>query len=133
MNRVTLQGRLGATPELSKSASGNGTSYVRFSLATNERSKRNGTWTTETSWHRIVCFGRMAESLAQYCAKGRELTVDGKLSYSTFTRDDGSTGFSTSIIANRIEYGRKPAASAPAPQDDTVAADVATDDEELAF
>jgi len=119
MNRVTLQGRLGATPELSKSA--NGTSYVRFSLATNERIKRNGTWVTETSWHRVVCFGRMADALAQYCAKGRELTVDGKLSYSSFTREDGSKGYSTSIVANRIEYGRKPAAAAdaPAPQTDS--------------
>ncbi len=102
MNRVTLQGRLGRDPELFTTAS-TGRTYARFSIATNEYIKGKSV----TTWHRVVCFGRTAEALAKYCQKGRELTVDGKISYSTYEKD-GETRYSTSIVANRIEYGRKP-------------------------
>lgn len=101
MNRVTLQGRLGRDPELQTSAAGR--NYVRFSVATNEWVQGKSV----TTWHNVVCFNKLAENLVKYCAKGRELTIDGKITYSKYEKD-GETRYSTSIIANRIEYGRKP-------------------------
>ena len=78
MNKVVLFGRLGRDPEVRATAD-NG-KVCNLSLATTERFKdRAGEWQEATEWHRVVAFGRTAETCEQYLAKGREILVEGRL------------------------------------------------------
>ena len=71
INHVTLLGRVGADPELRSTK--NGTAVVQLRLATDRYSKSNG-GQPETDWHTVVCWGKTAEAVARYVAKGAAST-----------------------------------------------------------
>lgn len=71
-----LIGRVGKDPELRYTKSG--APVVHFRLATNERVKNKaGETNTETEWHNIVIWGKLAETCVDYIKKGRLLVVVG--------------------------------------------------------
>ncbi|MCD2421169.1 single-stranded DNA-binding protein [Niabella pedocola] len=77
-NKVQLIGHLGSAPEVKAIASGK--KMARFSLATNESYKNTkGEKVTETQWHNLVVWGKLADIAAKYLEKGREVAVEGKL------------------------------------------------------
>ncbi|MBO9594053.1 MAG: single-stranded DNA-binding protein [Niabella sp.] len=77
-NKVQLIGHLGNAPEVKAIASGK--KMARFSLATNESYKNTkGEKVTETQWHNLVVWGKLADIAAKYLEKGREVAVEGKL------------------------------------------------------
>jgi single-strand DNA-binding protein len=59
LNKVMLIGRLGADPEIRYTP--DGTPVANFSLATDSPIKKGDQWETETEWHRIVAWRRLAE------------------------------------------------------------------------
>jgi len=86
MNRAILMGRVGRDPEV-KYTSG-GTAYAKFSLATTEYFKdRNGDRQEKTEWHNCIVWGKSAENLGQYVAKGDKLLVEGKLTTNEWEKD----------------------------------------------
>src|SRR5262245_65602285 len=76
VNKVILVGNLGRDPELRYTQSGQ--AVANFTLATTDRfaSKDGGERQERTEWHRIVAWGRTAESCAQYLSKGRRVSVE---------------------------------------------------------
>jgi single-strand DNA-binding protein len=98
INKVILLGRIGRELELRYTQSQ--LAIVTFSLATSEKIKNE----QKTEWHNVVAFGLMAENLVKYCGKGSLVFVDGKIQQKTFTKKDGSKGYSTDIIANSIQF-----------------------------
>jgi len=69
-------GRVGKDPELRRTKSG--APVVHFRLATNERvSDGSGETRTETEWHNIVIWGKLAETAIEYVKKGRLMVVVG--------------------------------------------------------
>ena len=77
-NKVQLIGNLGANPEI-KTLEG-GRKLARFSLATSENHRNtNGEKVTETQWHNIVAWGKVAEIAEKYLKKGSEVAIEGKL------------------------------------------------------
>src|SRR3712207_1883020 len=104
MNRVTLFGRLGRDPETRETSDGGGT-VCNLSLATVERYKdKSGNWQEATEWHRVVTFGRMAETCGQYLAKGREILVDGRLRTREWEDGTGARRFTTEVIASNVTF-----------------------------
>jgi len=81
MNLMVLHGKLGNDPELKYTAPG--TPVCKFSLATNEYINKVKT----TVWHRIVAWGKMAETSSKYLKKGSEIVLYGRLSYNEWTKD----------------------------------------------
>ncbi len=77
-NKVQLIGHLGNKPEI-KNTDG-GKKLAQFNLATNE-SYRNakGEKVTDTQWHRVVAWGKLAEIAEKYLDKGKEVAIEGKL------------------------------------------------------
>ena len=77
VNKVILIGNLGKDPEVRYTPQGK--VVANFSLATTE------TWGTgeerreQTEWHNVVVWGRQAEHVGQYLAKGRRVYVEGRL------------------------------------------------------
>lgn len=95
-NKVSLLGRLGASPELVKFDSGR--MLARFSLATHENFKdKNGEWQDFTQWHTINAWGKMAEKTAEKLEKGMEVVVEGKLVNQQYENRAGEKRYATII------------------------------------
>ena len=85
VNRVILVGNTGSDPDLRETASGTAVAHV--SLATNRLFRRNGETQERTDWHRLTFWGRAAETVGRFVAKGSRLYVEGHLEYGSFDRD----------------------------------------------
>ena len=102
VNKVILVGHLGKDPEIKYTPSG--TPVAKFTLATNERFKdKDGNWQDRTEWHSLVAWQRTAEIIGEYCKKGSQIYVEGRLK--TDSWDDKETGqkkYRTDIVVNEL-------------------------------
>lgn len=99
INRVTLLGRVGTDPEMQYTP--NGTAVTKLRLAT-DRNRANGD--TETDWHSVVCWDKLAEIVNNYVAKGQRIYVDGRLVQNTWNGDDGQRRYRTEIHASEVLF-----------------------------
>lgn len=103
VNRVTLLGNLGADPETKKTAGGQ--SITLFNLATsNSWTNREGQRQEHTEWHRIVVWGKLAETCAEYLAKGRKVYVEGRLQTRSWEDDKNQKRYTTEIVAREVLF-----------------------------
>jgi single-strand DNA-binding protein len=87
-NKVQLIGNLGQDPEVVNLDSGN--KLAKFSIATNETYKNaKGERITETQWHNIVVWGKLADVVEKFLIKGSEVAVEGKLIHRTYETKEG--------------------------------------------
>ncbi|WP_282080436.1 single-stranded DNA-binding protein [Aquimarina algiphila] len=88
-NHVQLIGHIGQEPVITNLESGK--KVARFSLATNEYYKNaQGEKQTETNWHTIVAWGRVAEIIEKFASKGKEVGVIGKLKSRNYENKEGN-------------------------------------------
>ncbi|MFS4467491.1 single-stranded DNA-binding protein [Maribacter sp. 2210JD10-5] len=100
-NHVQLIGNIGQDPTITNLDSGK--KVARFSMATNEYYKdAKGEKQTDTNWHTVVAWGKTAEIVENYCHKGKEVGVTGKLKTRSYTTDDGNQRYVTEVEANEI-------------------------------
>jgi len=79
LNKATLIGHIGADPEL-KMTNTNGVPVVNLRVATNEGwTDAQGQKHENTTWHTVVCYRNLAQVVAQYMKKGRQVYVEGRL------------------------------------------------------
>lgn len=102
VNKVFLVGNLGRDVELRHTASGS--AVGNFSLATTDNwtDKSSGQRQERTEWHRVVVWGRQAESLQPYLNKGKQICVEGRLQTREWNDRDGNKKYTTEIVADRI-------------------------------
>ena len=78
VNKVIIVGNLGQDPEARFTPQG--PAVTNLSVATNETWKnQNGEIQDRTEWHRVVIYGKMAETASQYMQKGQMVYVEGRL------------------------------------------------------
>lgn len=100
-NRVQLIGHLGADPEIKTLESNK--KIARLSIATNdEYTDKNGQKVKQTQWHNLVVWGKLAETCEKYLAKGREIAIEGKLTYRTWNDKDGKSHNITEVVVNEL-------------------------------
>ena len=99
INRVELLGRVGADPELRYSQ--NGTAVCQLRLATDRR-RQNGQ--TEADWHDVVCFGKLAEAVAEYVQRGNRVFVAGSLAQNSYEGQDGQRKHRTEVHAQEVVF-----------------------------
>ncbi len=117
INKVIVIGNLGANPEVRALPSGQ--NVANFSLATTERfTDRNGAKQERTDWHRIVAFGRLADTCERFLSKGRQVYVEGRLTTRQYEAKDGSgKRYRTEIVARQIRLlGNRADANTPKAQ-----------------
>ena len=110
-NTITLKGFLGANAV--ERTNSNQRPIVVFSLATQSsyKDKQSSEFVSRTDWHRVVAFGRLAES-AKALTKGAYVEVEGQLQ----SREDVSGGTKRRISEvrarsiTRLEHTPRPAA-----------------------
>jgi single-strand DNA-binding protein len=97
-NRVQLIGRLGQDPDIRTLDSGK--KVAHFTMATNENYKSaDGTRTEETTWHSIVAWNGLAELSSKFLKKGKEVCIEGRINYRTYTDKDGNQKNVTEVVA----------------------------------
>ena len=100
-NKVQLIGRLGQDPEMKTLYSGK--KVAHFNLATNENYKSaDGTKIEETTWHSIVAWNGLAELSSKYLKKGKEVCIEGRISYRSYTDKNGVQKSVTEIVASDL-------------------------------
>lgn len=100
-NKVQLIGNLGGNPEVRSLESGK--KMARFSIATNEVYKNaKGEKVTETQWHNLVAWGKVAEIIEKFLVKGSEVAIEGKLVSRNYNDKDGNKKYITEIQVNEL-------------------------------
>lgn len=120
LNKVQLIGHLGADPESRFTTSGS--AVTNFTLATNESWRTDDGETKEkTEWHRVVVFGKRAETVAEYMKKGQLVYVEGRLQTRSWEDKDKVKRYTTEILCDNFTMlGRKDEGGGTAPaQKDT--------------
>lgn len=101
VNRVILVGTLGRDPDVRYSPSGDAISTI--SIATSEHWKdKAGVKQEKTEWHNIVAYRKLAEIMSEYCKKGSQVYIEGKLQTRKWEKG-GVTKYTTEIIADRLQ------------------------------
>lgn len=103
INKVILIGNTGADPEVRYMQNGN--AVATLSVATSEtwKDKQTGEKQERTEWHRVVCFNRLGEIVAEYVRKGSKLYVEGSLRTRKWQDQQGQDRYTTEILANDIQ------------------------------
>ncbi len=107
LNKVLLIGHLGADPESRFTTSGS--AVANLNLATNESWRSSeGDTKEKTEWHRIVLFGKMAETAAEYMKKGQLVFIEGRLQTRSWEDKDKVKRYTTEILCDNFTMlGRK--------------------------
>jgi len=108
-HKVVIIGNLGRDPEMRYTPQG--TPVTNFSVASTRKWKnQDGSDAEETVWFRVSVWGKMAEAVNQYLAKGRQVYIEGTLrpdekgNPRTFQRQDGTWGASFEVRAGVIKF-----------------------------
>ncbi len=100
-NKVQLIGHVGNAPEILNLESGK--KLAKFSIATNETYKNaKGEKITDTQWHNIVAWGKLAGLIENHATKGKELGIEGKLTTRSYEDKDGIKRYITEIICSEL-------------------------------
>ena len=118
INRITLIGNVGRDPEVRTTAN---SKVVSFSLATSESHKnQSGEKITETEWHSLKCWGKLADVAEKYIKKGQQLYVEGKIHYGSYDNKDGIKVYTTDIVVSSLQMlGKKEAGQAESRQSES--------------
>ncbi len=100
-NKVQLIGHVGAKPETRRFDDGK--KLVRFSVATNETYRNaKGEKVTDTQWHNLVAFGKVADIAEKYLDKGTEVALEGKLVNRNYLDKEGVKKYITEIHVSEL-------------------------------
>ena len=102
LNKVLLIGNLGADPEVRHTPGG--TPVAELRMATNRVfTDKSGNRQTQTEWHRVVLWSKLAEIAGQYLRKGGAVFIEGRLQ--TRQWEDKQTGqqrYTTEVVADNL-------------------------------
>lgn len=102
LNKAMIIGNLGRDPEMRYTQSGN--PVTTFSVATSRRwTGQDGEPREETDWHRIVAWGKLAETCNEYLSKGRSVYVEGRIQTRQYEDREGNTRYITEIVARDMQ------------------------------
>ena len=101
VNKVILVGNLGRDAELRYTPGG--AAVATLNMATTEVYKdREGQKKEDTQWHRVILWGKTAETLQDYLTKGKQIYVEGRLQTRQWDDKDGNKRYTTEIRSDRV-------------------------------
>ena len=117
LNKAFILGNLTRDPELRQTPTGQ--NVANFGVATNRAwSDSSGNKQTQTEFHNVVVWGRLAEIASQYLAKGRLVFIEGRITTRSWQDQQGQKKYRTEIVAENLQLGPRPntaLAESPAP------------------
>lgn len=118
LNRVMLIGNLGADPELRYMPNGGAVATINVATTRNWKDK-NGEKQSETEWHRVTFFQRLAEVAGEYLKKGSKVYIEGRIKTDNYEKDGqtvyraGIIGESMQMLSSKSDGGQQGQQSAP--------------------
>ncbi len=101
VNKVILVGNLGRDAELRYTPGG--AAVATLNLATTEVWKdKEGQKKEDTQWHRVILWGKTAETLQDYLTKGKQIYVEGKLQTRKWKDKEGNDRYTTEVRGDRV-------------------------------
>lgn len=101
LNKVMIIGRLTRDPEVKTIASGQ--SVATFSVATSRQWKdQAGQQQSQTEFHNVVAWRRLAEICGQYLNKGKQVYIEGHLQTRSWDDPSGQKKYRTEIVADNM-------------------------------
>ena len=117
-NKILLIGNLTRDPQLSYLPSE--TAVVDFGLAVNRRwTGQDGSQRNETCFVDCRMFGKRAEVINKYCKKGNPLLVEGRLTFDSWTAQDGTRRSKHRVTVENFEFLGRGADVRQTEQDDS--------------
>lgn len=102
-NKVILMGNLTRDPQLSYTP--NQTAVADFGIAVNRRwTGQDGQGREETCFVDCRAFGRHAENINKYCKKGRPLLLEGRLTFDSWTGQDGTKRSKLRVTVENFQF-----------------------------
>jgi single-strand DNA-binding protein len=81
---------------------GNGTAKADLSIAVNRSVKRNNEWQEEVSYLDVIVWGKTAENLKPFFAKGKQIAIRGHLKQDRWEKD-GQKHSRVYIVAEDVQ------------------------------
>ncbi len=102
LNKVFLQGRLVADPELRHTQQGTPVASYRLAVERDYKSKdQKG---QDTDFVNIVSWRNTAEFVSRYFAKGRMMLVEGRLQMRSYTDKDGNKRVAAEVVTDNVHF-----------------------------
>ena len=102
LNRVILVGRLTRDPELRYTPSG--MAVASFSLANNRSYSTGGEKKDQVSYFDCVAWSKMGEIITEYCKKGKQIAVEGRLQQRRWDDQDGNKKSKIEIVVENFQF-----------------------------
>ena len=102
LNKVFLQGRLVADPELRKTQQG--TSVASYRLAVDRGYKSKDPNAQNADFVNIVSWRNTAEFVSRYFTKGRMMLVEGRLQMRDYTDKDGNRRVAAEVVTDNVYF-----------------------------
>lgn len=95
---ITIVGNLGSDPDMRTTPSGK--FVTSFSVAVNEGSgdKKN------TTWFKVSCWDKLAETTMQYLTKGRLVLAEGRVKAGAYIDKDGKAVGTLDMTAHTVKF-----------------------------
>ena len=103
LNKIFLQGRLVADPELRQTPSG--VPVASFRIAVDRDFKNKETGEKEADFINVVAWRNTAEFVSRFFTKGRMAIVEGRLQIRGYTDRDGNKRTAAEVVADNIYFG----------------------------
>lgn len=140
LNKVLLQGRLVADPELKTTNSGIAVASFRIAIEQDFKNKETGE--RKADFINVVAWRQTGEFVSRYFNKGSMALVEGKLQTRDYTDKDGNRRFVSEVVAEHVYFcggkdsggsGQKPSYATQAMPQAEQFVDVEINDSELPF
>ena len=112
MNKAELMGRLTRDPEIKYSQGEQPVEIARFSLAV-DRKRKNADGEREADFIGCKAFGKLAEFCEKHLQKGTKVALSGRIETGSYTNKDGQKIYTTTVVADEIEFAESKKNSTP--------------------
>ena len=103
INKVIIVGNLGNDPEIRTMPTGEQVANITVATSESWTDKNSGEKKTQTEWHRIVLYRRLAEIAGQYLHKGSQVYVEGRLKTRKWQDSNGQDRYTTEIQGDNLQ------------------------------
>ncbi|MBP1758504.1 MAG: Single-stranded D-binding protein, partial [Firmicutes bacterium] len=103
LNKIFIQGRLTADPELRHTPSG--VAVATFRLAVDRDFKDRETGEKKADFISVVAWRQTGEFVSRYFSKGRLAVVEGRLQMRDYTDRDGNRRTASEVVADNVYFG----------------------------
>ena len=105
VNKVILIGNLGKDPEVRYTSGGQAVANLRIATSRSWTDKQSGQKKEETEWHDVEVWGKQAEQVGEYLAKGRQVYVEGRLKTDKWQdKQSGQERSKVKVVADTVRF-----------------------------